>query len=91
MIDRYFYENSFSGFLSQTNEEIFGILSTNNNFNLVLQQKDAWFDEIIIMKNVVSKFSEGRISFEYSIPRLGKRADVILVFHGLIFVLEFKR
>lgn len=90
MSERYFYENSFSGFLQQSDEEILGILSQNNNFNLVLQQKDAWIDEIPIMKNVVKYFSEGRIAFEYSIPRLGKRADVVLVFHGIIFVLEFK-
>ena len=82
MIDRYFYENSFSGFLSQSNEEIYGILSSNNNFNLVLQQKDAWLEEIPIMKELVYNFTEGRILFEYSIPRLGKRIDVVLVFHG---------
>ncbi|MBR5915970.1 MAG: DUF2075 domain-containing protein [Spirochaetia bacterium] len=90
MIDRYFYENSFSGFLSQSNEEIFGILSSNNNFNLVLQQKDAWLEEIPIMKDLIKHFSVGRIIFEYSIPRLGKRIDVVLLFSGIVFVLEFK-
>ena len=65
MIDRYFYENSFSGFLSQSNEEIFGILSSNNNFNLVLQQKDAWLEEIPIMKDLIKHFKSIDKSLKY--------------------------
>ena len=33
---------------------------------------------------------EGFISFEYFIPRMGKRIDVILIIGAVIFVLEFK-
>ena len=32
----------------------------------------------------------GRIVFEFIIPRVGKRVDVVLVFSEAIFVLEFK-
>ena len=33
---------------------------------------------------------EGFISFEYFIPRMGKRVDIVLIIGAVIFVLEFK-
>ena len=44
------------------------------------------------MKDVLSTFSpkDGEIIFEYNIPRLGKRIDVVLLFEGIVFCLEFK-
>jgi len=90
MLERFYYEDSFSKFLSQSENEILGRIVKNNSFDSNSLQTEAWLDEITIMKNVVKNFTDGRIAFEYSIPRLGKRADVVLVFHGIIFVLEFK-
>ena len=34
--------------------------------------------------------TEGHILFEYTIPRMGKRVDNIILLDGIIFVLEFK-
>ena len=36
------------------------------------------------------KGEPGHIIFEYDIPRLGKRIDVVLLLRGIIFCLEFK-
>ena len=36
------------------------------------------------------KYANGQIIFEYDIPRLGKRIDVVLLLKGIIFCLEFK-
>src|SRR4030065_11809 len=33
---------------------------------------------------------QGAIYFEYAIPRMGKRIDVLLIIGSVIFVLEFK-
>ena len=33
---------------------------------------------------------DGWIAFEFAIPRMGKRADVVLVAAGIVFVVEFK-
>ena len=48
--------------------------------------------EIEIMQVAVLpwKNSGGRIVFEYDIPRLGKRIDVVLLLQGIVFCLEFK-
>ena len=55
----------------------------------MIPQKGAWTQEIRILKNVLEN-EEGRIFFEYSIPRMGRRIDVVLIIKNVIFVLEFK-
>ena len=52
-------------------------------------QRDAWLGEISILKPVLDSY-RGQIWFEYSIPRMGKRIDVVLIIGPVIFVLEFK-
>ena len=52
-------------------------------------QKFAWDREIQFLQEAL-KIDEGQIIFEYSIPRIGKRIDVVLLINNLIFVLEFK-
>ena len=59
-------------------------------------QKGAWDAEIEILKASFSSvicpeyMKDGYIAFEYTIPRLGKRPDIILLINGIVFVLEFK-
>ena len=86
---RSFYSDSISSFLQTPTEQILGALAQSNDFSLELTQKDAWLQEIRILKEILQDHN-GLIFFEYSIPRMGKRADVILILDGLIFVLEFK-
>jgi DUF2075 family protein len=54
--------------------------------------REAWKGEIEILQKGLSKLPDrdGRIIFEYDIPRLGKRIDVVLLYRGIIFCLEFK-
>ncbi len=52
-------------------------------------QRDAWVGQIEILKPILEKY-EGAIYFEYSIPRMGERIDVVLLIGPAIFVLEFK-
>ena len=53
-------------------------------------QRNAWIEQIKILKNQLAKIDDGHILFEYSIPRMGKRVDNILLLDGIVFVLEFK-
>lgn len=46
-------------------------------------------EQIRILKEVLPPF-KGSIFFEYSIPRMGRRIDVVLLIGSTIFVLEFK-
>ena len=42
------------------------------------------------MKQHLGVFKSGQVFFEFSIPRMGKRVDNILIIRDLIFVVEFK-
>ncbi len=88
-MNRAFYSESISNFLVASGDEILGVLATNNQFSLEQTQRDAWVEEIRILQSTLSPF-EGTIYFEYSIPRMGKRIDVVLLIGPVIFVLEFK-
>ena len=90
-MQRFYYSETISRFLSQDVNFILGNLSHTNEFDLTIEQRDAWHQEILIMKKVVMKLGQdGQIVFEYSIPRLGKRVDVVLLAGGVIFDIEFK-
>ena len=55
-------------------------------------QKYAWLDEIRLLKSTLKTYAneEGLVVFEYTIPRLGKRIDVVVLLRERVFILEFK-
>lgn len=87
---RAYFSSSVPTFLSTDNYEILGHLARNHTFALEDKQKDAWLNQIDILKNALSSFSDGYLFFEFAIPRMGKRVDNILIINDMIFVLEFK-
>ena len=54
------------------------------------QASSAWEMEVQILKIQMRSFSDGRIIFEYTIPRMGKRVDVVVLYRNIVFLLEFK-
>lgn len=85
----YFYSDTISNFITASTNEIFGTISINSDFPDEPTGKEAWKQEIRILKEVL-KDQKGRIFFEYSIPRMGRRIDVVSIIKNVIFVLEFK-
>ena len=83
------YENSVKKFKQESDESVAGKLCLRVHFDSVEEQKKAWREEVKLLKTEL-KTTDGRIVFEYPIPRIGKRPDVVLLLHGIIFVLEFK-
>jgi hypothetical protein len=88
-VKREYYSASITDFLTTSDTEILGQLANANPFALDTTQKSAWFEQITILKRVLIN-RIGRIYFEYAIPRMGKRIDVVLIIGPVIFVLEFK-
>ena len=91
-MSRYLFNSSFAEFISADENLIFGELCENYHGEALTTTREAWKSEISIMKDVLSTFEEkdGRIIFEYDIPRLGKRVDVVLLLEGIVFCIEFK-
>ncbi len=88
---RCLYNNSFSGFLYDGSDRVFSALCTRYHGEALTTTREAWSGEISIMRDVLSKCEgDGQIIFEYDIPRLGKRIDVVLLYRGIIFCVEFK-
>ena len=89
---RCLYNSDFATFLYTDSASIYRILDDNYHGEALTTTRDAWKAEIDIMKNVVSLLNnaDGQIIFEYDIPRLGKRIDVVLLYRGIVFCLEFK-
>jgi len=71
---------------------ILGNLNKNYHGEVLTTTVEAWIGEIYLLKEVLIpwKNEEAQIIFEYDIPRLGKRIDVVLLLRGMIFCLEFK-
>ena len=87
---RSYYSNTISDFLKDDETRILGQLSLHHNHALEDLQKNAWVKQITILKDTLQSFDNGQIYFEFSIPRMGKRVDNVLIINDLIFVLEFK-
>lgn len=90
-MSRCLYNSSLTEFLRTADNVIFGELCDKYHGEALTTTREAWKGEIAIMKDVLSKLSgkDGQIIFEYDIPRLGKRIDVVLLLDGIIFCVEF--
>ena len=86
---REYYSATIDNFMRTSPNEILGVLAKNYGFDLEQTDRDAWMAEISVLKQLLSKY-QGTIYFEYSIPRMGKRIDVVLLIGPVIFILEFK-
>jgi hypothetical protein len=86
---REYYSDLIAAFLNASPDVVLGVLARNNDFALEQTQRDAWLEEINILQSVLPSFN-GAIYFEYSIPRMGQRIDVVILIGPVIFVLEFK-
>jgi len=86
---REYYSNSIAYFIKSNTNEIFGQLTRSSGFDDSQEQKSAWIEQISILQKIMVGYS-GSIYFEYSIPRMGKRIDVVVIIGSVIFVIEFK-
>lgn len=85
-----YYQTSLQDFLAADEGAILSALSMQHGFALEHQQKHAWQGRIRLLQRLLPMTLRGWIYFEFSIPRMGKRADVVLITGGIVFVIEFK-
>lgn len=86
---RSYYKNTIEEFIIEDKYSIFGQLAKNHCHDLEDLQKNAWLNQIDFLKKNLTRM-KGHIYFEFSIPRMGKRVDNIIISENFIFVIEFK-
>jgi len=85
----FYYSNSIEQFHLNSTNEIIGAITRSNQFDSNMNQNKSWEKQIDILKKSLIGLS-GTIYFEFSIPRMGKRVDCILIIKNIVFVIEFK-
>lgn len=87
---RAYYSADISDFLLTDPNTIVGQLWVHSGGSSTEHtQRDAWLAQISLLKeSLVDR--EGKIYFEYSIPRMGSRIDTVVLLDSVLFVLEFK-
>lgn len=90
--NRCLYKSDFKSFIEADPFSVLGRIHDTFHGQALTTTDEAWLGEINLLQNVLLpwKAEEAEIIFEYDIPRLGKRIDVVLLLRGLIFCLEFK-
>ena len=85
----YYFKDSIESFLKKSSEEIIGLITISNQFDSSTNQNKSWEQQIPILKKALEGYT-GVIFFEFSIPRMGKRVDAIVIIESVAFIIEFK-
>ena len=85
----YYYSDKIDQFLIKTRDEILGRITSLNQFDSNRNTNQSWERQIDILKENLIGFN-GELFFEFSIPRMGRRVDCVLIIQNIVFVVEFK-
>lgn len=85
----YYFKDTIESFLLKSTDEIIGSITRSNQFDSTTNQNKSWELQIPILKKALEGYS-GTIFFEFSIPRMGKRVDILVIISNIVFVIEFK-
>jgi len=86
---RAWYGASVSEFLRSSTDVVLGRLATNCDFALIPSQREAWIDQIELLRSSLQGVT-GTLFLEFNIPRMGRRIDAVLLTGPVVFVIEFK-
>ena len=88
---RYLYSDTIDKFLQKSTDTIVGEITLSATQDINKETSNSWQQEVEILKIILDPYAQrGSVYFEYNIPRMGRRADVIVLVDGIVFVLEFK-
>lgn len=77
--------------MQKNTDTIVGEITLSATQDINKETSNSWQQEVEVLKDVLAPYAQkGSVYFEYNIPRMGRRADVIVLIDGIVFVLEFK-
>jgi hypothetical protein len=90
-VSRAYYSSNLNAFLNAPPDIVLGELARNSGFSIELTQRDAWLRQIgILQEQLVPWAKDGHLFFEFVVPRMGRRIDVLLLIRNAVLVIEFK-
>jgi hypothetical protein len=84
-----YYSASIGTFSVEESAAVIGQLTLGSDFAVEEAQRDAWTEQIAILKRGLVGIS-GTVFFEFVVPRIGSRIDTVIITGAAIVVIEFK-
>jgi hypothetical protein len=84
-----YYVDGVTDFINEPPQSIVGALSVKSDFAVEPAQIGAWLAQVDLLQAALVGV-DGHIFFEFVVPRIGSRIDVVLISGPIVFVLEFK-
>ena len=78
------YSGPITTFIEEAPDSILGKITSTSAHDVELLQRNAWLEQIRVLKDQLTAFQSAYIFLEFSIPRMGKRADVVLIAEGVV-------
>lgn len=75
---------------SLSDAELLGRLASRLPFAMEPSQRAAWEYQIRHLREVAAELPPAHFFMEFLIPRMGRRADLIVLVGGIVFVVEYK-
>ncbi len=89
-MDRAYVSIAANEVITTSSAELLGRLTQKLPFAIDLRQRAAWEYQISHLRTLATDLPSAYFFMEFLIPRMGRRADLIVVQDGIIFVVEYK-
>ena len=83
------FADSIDAFASLSDNQLLGLLTAGSDFDVALEQREAWLGSVRILREALVGL-KGFVALEFTVPRIGSRADAIILIGATIVVVEFK-
>lgn len=86
---RAWYDASIRQFASSDPRAVLGCLVSQSQFDSATAQVAAWEQQLTLLRDWLRDL-DGHVFLEFSIPRMGRRIDAVVLRGPVVFVVEFK-
>jgi hypothetical protein len=86
---RAWYAASIADFTESSSHAVLGQIAANSGYDITTAQRNAWLEEIGFLQQHLARIT-GAVFLEFSIPRMGRRIDAVVLVGPVVFVIEFK-
>ncbi|GBQ54259.1 DUF2075 domain-containing protein [Komagataeibacter swingsii] len=89
-MDRAYLSIEASNVKFSDNSYLFGLLAQKLPFAVEPTQRAAWDYQIKHLRELAEQLPGAHFFMEFLIPRMGRRVDLVILFKGIIYVIEYK-